>query len=1063
MSQKTFNLEAIDDLIARYAETDDPEGLRFLQTLRQHYTVPEDLEGLNQLPLGPLLEEFFEHSGLSTAARAEAWETLREQTNRRLLDLAEEKKNPLVILVSDQNTFFRLRRRAFRESEVTFQLPETLHEEFQRQVQWVQKQSELELEKIQTLEAQEQALVQSRSELEKEGRAFREALQKKVEELQATLEREREQYEAEVKRLQAALEAAQSQSTQLQSHQQETLEAYLEGKLRADSEFERQTGLFQDHFEKLSELMNQLTRQEKEISRRRNQEVRRLRQREQEMRKAANQHLARMKEYQTQLAKLEKERKTLKRRLEKEYREKTRELQQDFNRQSSYFLQRLDEEEEEQRRLADERQQLMLKKQALSQEVQSRTEEQFKKRQADFEKQEAALINIRDMFLNLGKKLNEDKKNWVQNIRGDRGTRYTRSELEALVQKQEGLLEDLKAVTQAFMDRQKELEAEEAERRKAFEEEQKGLLRLLEEDRKKYEEELARLKEREQKLIERETRELVRLHEEYEDLKISLEVDQIEKEEKLEAREEELRIREEELVRKFEEQQEARSESERYLRTREEEIEQELQELFTVKLELDRFQTEFREFLEETRSTFSQRLKNQQAELSLFKETMTLLKSETSRLKENLDQQAEEARAEQDSLKQTLAQRIQNHEQFMETLERELRDKAESYRKQLESLQGARRATGEKDHQMLKSILSEMSRYEEKLHEIGRAFEELSEAFQQERRLGGVQVLPDEEPPPFEMAGAGEAFTEEKAHEEWKRLLACLGDPEQASGLVLPPSLEEWSRRWNAWVDLPPGRFHMGHAGSREAVPPREVDIDRPLRVSKFPVTNLEFMRFCLATGYRTEAEREGRGIVYFSGVTPNAGRDQSRYSNPTLEPVAGAVWWRPNGQPGALDDKYHHPVTQVSWNDVQAYCQWKTRQMGQTVRLPTEAEWEYLARNFGRLQADLPWPLEEVPHLCNIEETGIGDTTPVDYFPEHEATGGAQDLFGNVYEWVQEGPAVPGRSPHLPYKLVRGGGFLTLLRQVAHWRRLSFLPGYRTSFVGFRVICDPQAPVPSS
>ena len=43
-----------------------------------------------------------------------------------------------------------------------------------------------------------------------------------------------------------------------------------------------------------------------------------------------------------------------------------------------------------------------------------------------------------------------------------------------------------------------------------------------------------------------------------------------------------------------------------------------------------------------------------------------------------------------------------------------------------------------------------------------------------------------------------------------------------------------------------------------------------------------------------------------------------------------------------------------VSWIDAVAYCAWRSEQDGRTVRLSTEAEWEFAAR--GPQQALFPW-----------------------------------------------------------------------------------------------------------
>ena len=148
------------------------------------------------------------------------------------------------------------------------------------------------------------------------------------------------------------------------------------------------------------------------------------------------------------------------------------------------------------------------------------------------------------------------------------------------------------------------------------------------------------------------------------------------------------------------------------------------------------------------------------------------------------------------------------------------------------------------------------------------------------------------------------------------------------------------------------------------------------------------------------------------------------------MGPIKDAFWLCPDGQPDSLYGKHNHPVTQVTWNDAQAYCKWQSELSGQNIRLPSEKEWEYVASDFGKTPPDqFFWDEHRIIEFCNIEETSILDTMPVDYFPESEYSGGTRDLFGNVFEWVQDThdkKISSGSASGLEYKIERGGSFIT-------------------------------------
>ncbi len=130
-------------------------------------------------------------------------------------------------------------------------------------------------------------------------------------------------------------------------------------------------------------------------------------------------------------------------------------------------------------------------------------------------------------------------------------------------------------------------------------------------------------------------------------------------------------------------------------------------------------------------------------------------------------------------------------------------------------------------------------------------------------------------------------------------------------------------------------------------------------------------------------------------------------------------------GAPAYPDGLGDHPVTQVSWRDAAAYCQWRG------ARLPTEAEWEYAAR--GSQGFMYPWGNDKGAASANVGN--VFDTTlPVGAFPNAVSPFGLQDMAGNVWEWVADWYAAgyyaqaSAQNPTGPQtgdvKVARGGSF---------------------------------------
>lgn len=254
---------------------------------------------------------------------------------------------------------------------------------------------------------------------------------------------------------------------------------------------------------------------------------------------------------------------------------------------------------------------------------------------------------------------------------------------------------------------------------------------------------------------------------------------------------------------------------------------------------------------------------------------------------------------------------------------------------------------------------------------------------------------------------------------------------------------------------IPGGATTIGSDdGSPNERPVFETEV-KPFFMDKNLVTVTEFSEFIEETGYVTEAEEFGNGIVF-------------DFDNGEWFLMDGVTWEYPNGPDGEKAE-LNHPVRQVSFNDAKAYLDWAGK------RLPTEIEWEHAARGGKNSNSPYAWGeslIEQGSYQANTwtgtfpvqntAEDGYLQTSPVGEFNITEL--GLTDMGGNVWEWTD--------SWYRPYshrdrsynptsqseKVLRGGSFMC---------NVSYCHGYRVSarsntppdnalfHVGFRGVID--------
>ncbi|MDB5344876.1 MAG: prkC 3 [Schlesneria sp.] len=142
---------------------------------------------------------------------------------------------------------------------------------------------------------------------------------------------------------------------------------------------------------------------------------------------------------------------------------------------------------------------------------------------------------------------------------------------------------------------------------------------------------------------------------------------------------------------------------------------------------------------------------------------------------------------------------------------------------------------------------------------------------------------------------------------------------------------------------IPPGEFTMGTSPEDAAeliknvtdwakdwvlseTPARKVQITEPFYLGTTEVTVGQFKQFVAMTGYKTQAETNGRGGDAYS--------DKGFITGPEF------TWRHPD-----LTQSDAHPVGQLCPEDANAFCSWLQKLDGRTYQLPDEEQWEYACR----------------------------------------------------------------------------------------------------------------------
>ena len=157
-------------------------------------------------------------------------------------------------------------------------------------------------------------------------------------------------------------------------------------------------------------------------------------------------------------------------------------------------------------------------------------------------------------------------------------------------------------------------------------------------------------------------------------------------------------------------------------------------------------------------------------------------------------------------------------------------------------------------------------------------------------------------------------------------------------------------------------------------------------------------------------------------------------------------------------------PVTDLDWDDAKSYLAWLSQKTGKAYRLPSESEWEFVAR--AGTTTTYPWgrAVEKDKANClGCTSDPVKKAIDTGSFPPNAF--GVYDMAGNAAEWVEDcwndnyrGAPTDGSAwtkPQCRERVLRGGSFNNDPRYLRSAARFKYDQNVRFYTNGFRVVRD--------
>jgi formylglycine-generating enzyme required for sulfatase activity len=174
---------------------------------------------------------------------------------------------------------------------------------------------------------------------------------------------------------------------------------------------------------------------------------------------------------------------------------------------------------------------------------------------------------------------------------------------------------------------------------------------------------------------------------------------------------------------------------------------------------------------------------------------------------------------------------------------------------------------------------------------------------------------------------------------------------------------------------------------------------------------------------------------------------------------VTQELWQAVMGNnPSSFTGDLQRPVEYVSWNDCQQFITQLNQMTGKNFRLPTEAEWEYVARGGNKSQGYKYAGSHIIDDVAWCYSNANLTTHPVATKAPNEL--GLYDMSGNVNEWCQDwygsysadaqtNPTGPSSGSS---RVVRGGSYYNNARGCRVAYRFKLAVTNRVSYLGLRL-----------